>query len=219
MNTLKKISTILLILSFGLVGSVLYAKDKASMPAKDNALKPSSTLVTKAPAFSLKNDQGKVVSLSQFKGKYVVLEWTNHDCPFVKKHYGSGNMQSLQKKYTDKGVVWLSIVSSAPGKQGSVTAKESQALSAKRNASPTHVLLDATGEIGQLYHAKTTPHMFIIDPKGMVVYQGAIDSIPSASPQDISKAVNYIDKAFEALFAKKPVTTAITKPYGCSVKY
>jgi peroxiredoxin len=172
-----------------------------------------------APTFTLQNSQGDAVSLSDYKGKYVILEWTNHQCPYVVKHYGSDNMQSLQKKYTDEDVVWLSIISSAPGKQGYVSADEANQLSADRNAAPTHVLFDPEGDVGKMYAAKTTPHMYIIDPEGELRYAGAIDSIKSANPADIPKAVNYVNASMQALNSGKSPEKTLTPPYGCSIKY
>lgn len=172
-----------------------------------------------APSFELKNTQGEVVNLSEFAGKYVVLEWTNHLCPYVKKHYESDNMQALQRKYTDQNVVWLSIISSAPGKQGHVSATKADELTKSRNAAPSHVLFDENGEVGKLYGAKTTPHMYIIDPKGALRYAGAIDSIKSANPADIAKATNYVETSMVSLLAGNKVNNKVTPPYGCSVKY
>lgn len=174
---------------------------------------------TAAPDFQLSNSAGKSVSLSDFSGKYVVLEWTNHLCPYVQKHYGSSNMQNLQKKYRDQDVVWLSIISSAPGKQGFVSPEEADNLTKERNAHPSHVLFDTDGTVGKQYSAKTTPHMYIIDPKGTLRYAGAIDSIKSANPADIAKADNYLDLGMQALLNGEEVSTKITPPYGCSVKY
>lgn len=173
----------------------------------------------KAPDFSLVNSQGEQVSLSDYAGKYVVLEWTNHQCPYVVKHYGSENMQGLQKKYTDEDVVWLSIISSAPGKQGYVEPNEANELTSTRNASPSHVLFDPEGTVGKMYAAKTTPHMYIIDPDGDLRYAGAIDSIKSANPADIPKAVNYVEAGMQALMAGNSVEKKLTPPYGCSIKY
>ena len=172
-----------------------------------------------APDFSLPDSNGETRSLSDFGGQYVVLEWTNDGCPFVRKHYGSGNMQSLQKEYTAKDVAWLSIISSAPGEQGHVSGAEANALTAERDAAPTAVLLDPSGDVGREYGAKTTPHMYIIDPKGTLIYAGGIDSIPSANPQDIEKAMPYVKLALDEAMAGKPVSQAQTRPYGCSVKY
>ena len=172
-----------------------------------------------APAFSLPGADGKTYSLADFKGKYVVLEWTNHDCPFVKKHYGSGNMQSQQKELTGKGAVWLSIVSSAPGKQGHVDAAKANDLTKSRGAAPTAVLLDPSGDVGHKYEAKTTPHMYIVAPDGKLIYMGGIDSIPSSDAGDIAQATPYVKVALAEAMSGKPVTNASTKPYGCSVKY
>jgi len=172
-----------------------------------------------APDFTLQGADGRSYALSSFKGKYVVLEWTNHDCPFVKKHYGSGNMQSHQKELTGKGAVWLSIVSSAPGKQGHVDAARAAELTRSRNAAPTAVLLDPNGEVGRKYDAKTTPHMYIVAPDGKLIYMGGIDSIPSSDEDDIARATPYVKVALTEAMGGKPVSNPSTKPYGCSVKY
>ncbi len=172
-----------------------------------------------APNFTLKDSNANDVSLSQFQGKYVVLEWLNYDCPFVKKHYSSGNMQSLQRTYTGKGVIWLSIISSAPEQQGYYEAADVNQLNTERKASPTAILLDPAGMAGKLYGAQTTPHMFVIDPAGILVYQGAIDDIRSTNPDDIAKARNYVSAALDEAMAGKPVSTPSAKSYGCSVKY
>ncbi len=172
-----------------------------------------------APNFTLQSSNGEQVNLSDFSGKYVVLEWTNHLCPYVKKHYGSDNMQGLQRKYTGKDVVWLSIISSAPGKQGYVEAAEANRLTQDRNADPSYVLFDPEGVVGKLYGAKTTPQMYIIDPAGTLRYNGAIDSIKSANPADIPKATNYLDTGMIALLAGMGVDPKTTVPYGCSIKY
>ena len=172
-----------------------------------------------APDFSLLNSQGETVSLSDFKGQHVVLEWTNHLCPYVVKHYGSDNMQGLQRKYGEQEVVWLSIISSAPGKQGYVDADQANELTDTRGAEPTHVLFDPTGEVGKMYSAKTTPHMYIIDPSGDLRYAGGIDSIKSANPADIPKAENFVDIGLSALLAGEEVSKKLTPPYGCSIKY
>jgi peroxiredoxin len=172
-----------------------------------------------APAFTLPGADGKTHSLADGKGKFVVLEWNNHECPFVKKQYSSHTMQALQKKYTTKGVVWLRIVSSAPGKQGYVTAAEATAIAKEEKSAATATLLDPEGKVGRLYNAQTTPHMFIIDPSGKLIYMGAIDDKPSADPADIPGAKNYVSTALDEAFAGKPVSTPATKSYGCSVKY
>lgn len=173
---------------------------------------------TPAPPFTAVDSNGKKHSLSDFKGKFVVLEWVNFDCPFVVRHYKSGNMQALQRKYTAKGVVWLSINSSAPGKQGHFSPAEINAKIKERNAAPTAYLIDADGAIGKAYGAKTTPHMYVIDPQGNLIYQGAIDDSASTDVNEKAK-VNYVEAALEAAMAGKPVAIAMTKPYGCSVKY
>ena len=172
-----------------------------------------------APAFSAADTQGRSHALDQYKGRWVVLEWTNHECPFVKKHYGSGNMQKLQKAYTAKGVVWLSVISSAPGKQGYVTPAQADQLTKERAAAPSAVLLDPEGKMGRAYGAKTTPHMYVIDPAGKLVYAGAIDDTPSTDPADIPAARNYLSAALDAALAGKPIAVATSTPYGCSVKY
>jgi len=172
-----------------------------------------------APDFTATDSNGTSHKLSDFKGKTVVLEWTNNECPFVVKHYGSGNMQSLQKAATAEGTVWLSVISSAVGKQGHVDGAKANELTKTRDAAPTAVLLDEKGEVGKLYGAKTTPHMFIIDKEGVLVYAGAIDSNPSPRESDIKDATNYVRQALDEIKAGKPVSVASTKSYGCGVKY
>ncbi len=172
-----------------------------------------------APGFTGIDTSGKSHALSDFRGKPVVLEWTNHDCPYVRKHYSSGNMQQQQQAATGQGAVWLSIISSAPDKQGHVTPAQADALTAERNAAPSAVILDEKGEIGRLYEAKTTPHMYIIDADGKLAYMGGIDSIPSTNPADIAKATQYVPAALAQVMQGKPVTSGVTRPYGCSVKY
>ncbi len=172
-----------------------------------------------APDFTLPGADGKNHSLADGKGKFVVLEWTNHECPFVQKHYSSGHMQALQKKYTAKGVVWLRIISSAPGKQGFVTAAEATAIAKKDGTAATATLLDPDGKVGHLYGAQTTPHMFVISPDGKLIYMGAIDNKPSANVADLLTAKNYVSAALDEAMAGKTVTTATSKSYGCSVKY
>jgi len=172
-----------------------------------------------APDFTLTDSNSTAHSLSGFKGKFVVLEWLNHSCPFVVKHYGSGNMQTLQKEFTAKDVVWLSINSSATGKEGSVTPQEANALTTEQGAAPTAVLLDGDGKVGKMYGAKTTPHMYVINPEGVLIYQGAIDDKASTDPADIAGSKNYVREALGAAMAGQPVVEASTKSYGCSVKY
>lgn len=172
-----------------------------------------------APNFTGTDSNGKAVKLSDFKGKVVVLEWTNHDCPFVRKHYDTSNMQKLQQQATSKGVIWLSVISSAPGKQGAVSPAKANELTTSRKASPTAVILDPKGTIGQLYGARTTPHIYIIDKQGILQYNGALDSIPSADKADVPKATNYVSSALTNILAGRPANPATTTPYGCSVKY
>lgn len=171
-----------------------------------------------APNFTLTDSYGQKHSLAEYKGKFVVLEWFNPECPFVKKHY-QGNMQILQKEYTAHGVVWLSINSSARGKQGSFTPQGFNKFMTGKAAYPSAVLLDTDGKVGHLYGAQTTPHMFIINPQGILIYQGAIDDIPSVDSADVLKAQNYVRAALDAAMNGKPVAVATTKSYGCSVKY
>ena len=175
-----------------------------------------------APNFLLMNQDSEMVDLASFKGKKVILEWTNHDCPFVKRHYDTGNMQNLQKEMSDQDIVWLSIVSSAQGKQGHVTKDQAKELTKKRSAYPAHVLLDVEGSVGRMFSAKTTPHMFVIDETGKVRYQGAIDNLGNTGAlfsTDLSKAKNYVRNAVAQLLSGEEVKEAKTRPYGCSVKY
>ena len=171
-----------------------------------------------APDFTLKDIDGNEHKLADYAGKYVVLEWTNYDCPFVKKHYENGHMQELQKTLTGKGVVWLTINSSAPGKQGNYDTAEWKQRLADNGSQPTAVLLDPTGTVGKAYGASNTPHMYVIDPEGAIVYQGAIDDNPSWKG-DPSEANNYVASALDAAMQGNPVEPAVTKAYGCSVKY
>ena len=172
-----------------------------------------------APEFTLKSIEGKDVSLADYKGKYVVLEWVNHGCPFVVKHYDSGNMPALQKECIDKGVVWLSICSSAEGKQGHETPEGWQKLNAEKKGVASAILLDGEGTVGKAYGAKTTPHMYIVNPDGTLIYQGAIDDKPTTDQEDIPGAKNYVKAALDEAMAGKPVTDGTTKSYGCGVKY
>lgn len=183
------------------------------------ALVAAPKIGEKAPDFTLTDTNGKAHKLSGFAGKTVVLEWLNHDCPFVKKHYDSNNMQKLQKEYTGKGVVWLSVNSSAPGKQGNFPPDKANALTKEKNASPTAVLLDPDGKVGKSYGAKTTPHMYVIDAKGLLVYAGGIDDKPSTETSDVAGAKNFVAQALNEVLAGKAVSQSATTPYGCSVKY
>lgn len=172
-----------------------------------------------APEFTATDTHGNEISLNDFKGKIVVLEWSNHECPFVVKHYGPGNMQALQKEATDNGTIWLTIVSSAEGKQGAITQEEANKVMEDVGAHSTARILDKSGSIGKLYDAKTTPHMFVINTDGILVYAGAIDSDSSFKESAIENATNYVRDALHSLEANTPIKVASTKPYGCSVKY
>jgi peroxiredoxin len=172
-----------------------------------------------APDFSLTDAKGKTHSLSQYKGKYVVLEWFNPECPFVKKHYGSGNMQKLQEEYTGKGITWLTIDSNAPGSEGNLTADAASKVMTGWKTRQTALLLDPEGKAGRAYGAKNTPNMVVISPEGKIVYEGAIDSKATPNPADIPSSTNYVKVALDESLAGKPITTSTTKPYGCSVKY
>jgi peroxiredoxin len=199
-------------------GAVLTAL-LAMLPSLAAADVPTARVGQPAPDFTATDSHGKTVHLSEFKGKPVVLEWHNQGCPFVQKHYRSGNMQRLQSSLTSDGAVWLTIISSAPGKQGGVSADDANAYVAEQKASPTDVLLDPDGAVGRLYGAKTTPHMFLVDAKGTLVYAGAIDDKPTTDVADVAGANNYVEAAYREVKAGKPVTTSATAPYGCSVKY
>lgn len=181
------------------------------------AAEPGST----APDFTGTTTTGEEISLSDFEGQTVILEWTNDGCPFVQKHYAAPpqNMQSLQSRADEDDIVWLQIISSAPGKQGHVDAEGAEAINTGRDATPTHVILDPSGDIGRLYEAKTTPHMFVIEPGSEIAYAGAIDSIPTSRVEDIEAAENYVTAALDLMAAGEPVQTSWAKPYGCSVKY
>jgi peroxiredoxin len=172
-----------------------------------------------APAFTLTDSNGRALSLADHKGKTVVLEWTNHDCPYVGKHYRGNNMQALQKKWTAQGVVWLSVISSAPGEQGHVSPQQANKLTADRGAAPTAVLFDPTGKVGRAYGARTTPHMYVINGEGALVYMGGIDDKPSARIEDLKGARNFVEQALSELAQGKPVSMTGARAYGCSIKY
>lgn len=172
-----------------------------------------------APDFTGVDSNGDRHQLSDYRGRVVVLEWTSHECPFTRKHYTSDNMQTLQAEAAEQGVVWFSVVSSAPGQQGYVEGAEANELTQSRGAKPTAVLLDPEGELGQLYAARTTPHMYVIDAEGILRYMGAIDNVPSANPADVPGATNFVRAALDNVLAGQPVETAFSQPYGCSVKY
>ena len=173
-----------------------------------------------APAFTAQGADGKPINLADYKGKTVVLEWTNHDCPFVKKHYdNSGNIPRQQQEAAAKGVVWLQVISSAPGQQGQVDGATALKLNSSRQAKPAGIVLDPQGTVGKLYGAQTTPHIFIVDAQGKLAYKGGIDSIASSNPADIAKADKYVSNALAALASGQKVAQPSTRPYGCSVKY
>lgn len=172
-----------------------------------------------APDFSLTGIDGKPYRLSDFRGKHVVLEWFNSECPFVQKHYESGNMQGLQSRYTGKGVIWLGINSTSPKHSNYRDAARSRAILQEWKSSPSAFLLDPDGKVGTAYSARTTPHMFIVDPAGTLVYMGGIDNKPSTSPRDIPGARNYVAAALDQVLAGQPVPENNTRPYGCSIKY
>jgi len=172
-----------------------------------------------APDFTLSDANGKAVKLSDFRGKHVVLEWTNPGCPYVRKHYDSGNMPATQRDAVGKGVVWLSINSTEKGSYEYMEPAKLVAWQKERNSAPTHVLLDEEGTTGRAFGARTTPHMYIVDPQGRLVYAGGIDSIPSSNPADIQRATNYVKQGLAEALAGKQITAATTRPYGCSVKY
>jgi hypothetical protein len=233
---------VVLIAGFSLAAFLAHSTDLAARSANDEgqdegqptqappelATEGAKTLLTlgeeprigrPAPEFSAVDSKGNTRQLSDFRGKTVVLEWTNADCPYTRKHYSSGNMQSVQALAQKDGVIWLTLVSSAPGKQGYVNGPAADTLTASRGAHPTAVLLDPSGKVGRLYHAKTTPHMFVIDKNGALQYMGGIDSIATTDVGDIAKAEPYLKEAMLAVVDDKPVAHAVTKPYGCSIKY
>jgi peroxiredoxin len=197
--------------AFSFMGALLAG---AAMPAADEP-----QVGQPAADFSTVDSQGHMRHLADYRGKVVVLEWTNAECPFTRKHYESGNMQSLQSLARDHGVVWLTVISSAPGKQGYVDGPGADQLTTARHAVPTAVLLDPSGSVGRLYHAKTTPHMFVIDAKGELRYMGGIDSIATPEVADISRAEPYLKEAMLAVVDNQVVAHPVTRPYGCSVKY
>jgi hypothetical protein len=188
----------------------------ALMPA---TLWASPAVDQPAPAFVGTGADGKPISLDSLKGKTVVLEWTNNDCPYVRKHYESGNIPALQKEAAAKGVVWLQVISSAPGTQGFVDGATAVKLNKSRGAAPANTVLDPDGKIGMAYGAQTTPHMFIIGPQSQLLYKGGIDSLATTDKSDIAKATPYVKTALNELAAGKKISTAVTRPYGCSIKY
>jgi peroxiredoxin len=189
------------------------------MLALASAAQAAPALGQNAPDFSLKDAAGRTVRLSDFRGRHVVLEWTNPGCPYVRKHYDSGNMPATQKDAVDKGVVWLSINSTEKASYEYMEPARVMAWQAERKARPSALLLDEEGTAGKAYGARTTPHMYIVDPQGRLIYAGGIDSIPSSDPADIKKAVNYVRQGLDEALAGKPLSAATTRPYGCSIKY
>jgi len=200
-----------------LLVAVFFLSALAILPARPAAA--AIDVGEQAPAFALTDAGGGERSLADYAGKTVVLEWTNHECPYVRKHYDSGNMQALQKQAADSGVVWLTIISSAPGEQGYVSGDKAEAIAAEAEAAPSAILLDPEGRVGQAYGAKTTPHMYVIDGKGRLVYMGGIDDRPTTRRSDIEGARNHVALALADLSAGRPVSEASTRPYGCSIKY
>ena len=180
---------------------------------------PDAVIGEPAPDFTLTGTDGETYSLSELKGKYVVLEWLNFGCPYVQKHYQSGNMQKLQETYTEKDVVWLSIVSSAPGKQGHHPPKKMNAKNEKHGGQQTAILMDEDGTVGRAYGARTTPHMYVINPEGELIYKGGIDDKPTTDVEDVKGATNYVTQALDAAMNGEEVPQPSTPPYGCSVKY
>lgn len=217
---MKKLTTLLILALVAIAAVWAYADEK--MPAKTMEATHTGAMAAigkAAPDFKLMDPSGTEHSLSEYQGKYVVLEWVNFDCPFVRKFYGSGTMQKLQEEMTKDGVVWLSICSSAPGMQGNFSGEALTDRIKQENLHSTAYLIDADGTVGHMYGAKTTPHMFVINPKGELVYAGAMDNKPSTKPEDIEGATNYVRATFASLKSGKAIEKSATEPYGCSVKY
>jgi hypothetical protein len=204
-------------ISAGVIGALLLAA--AVLPPQARSADPAAKPGAPAPSFAAQDITGKTVRLADFAGKTVILEWTNNGCPFVQKHYDSGNMQTLQRRHTDAGGVWLVVASSAPGKQGYVTPDEARTDLSRWEASPSGFLLDPDGVIGHLYDARATPQMVVIDRTGKLAYIGAIDDNPSSDPKDVKTAKNYVAAALDDLAAGRPIAVSATRAYGCSVKY
>ena len=202
-----------------LVGVLCLALPGSGSAGDKDEKSPKAEVGEPAPLFTLADVSGDKHSLEDLKGKYVVLEWTNMDCPFVRKHYDSGNMQSLQKKYRKEGVVWLRICSSGPGKQGYFESDVIEKRMEKETSMASAYLIDGDGTVGRMYAAKTTPHMYVIDPKGVLIYAGAIDDIKSTNKADIEKATNYVSACLDAAMKGEKFEVSTSVPYGCSVKY
>lgn len=200
-----------------LLGSLSACLALAAIPTS-TAILPAA-VGQAAPDFTLRDSDGKTHSLSELKGKFVVLEWVNFECPFVRAQYNSGNMPSLQRTYTAKGVAWLSICSSAPGKDGYFQGNELKTRMDRMKATPSAYLIDGEGEVGRLYAAKSTPTMFIVDPRGVLIYAGGIDDTPTTDPTEVPRSRNYVREALDLAMAGKPVGVTYSRSYGCSVKY
>lgn len=200
-------------------GGLLLAGTGGALLTSRPAFAAAGAVGAPAPVFTATDIAGKAVNLADLKGKVVVLEWTNHQCPFVVKHYSTGNMQALQKEFTDKGVVWLTIVSSAPGEQGNVTPEEAAGIAKQAGAAHSHKILDPQGAIGRMYDAKVTPHMYVIGTDGTLLYNGAIDSIRSTKKEDVEKAEPWLKNAVNAVLAGQAVQNATNQAYGCTIKY
>jgi peroxiredoxin len=200
-----------------LVGAATFAAIGVVAPRRSAA--NVANVGAPAPTFSLTSSTGPTISLTDQRGKVVVLEWTNHDCPYVRKHYDAGNMQALQKEAAGQGIVWLTVISSAPGTQGHVSAGQANELTKTRKAAPTAVLFDPTGTVGKAYGATNTPHMYVVTKDGVLVYAGAIDDNPTTRRQDVESAQNYVRPALAAAAAGQPVKVPVTRAYGCTIKY
>jgi peroxiredoxin len=200
-----------------LIGAATFAALGVVAPRRSAA--DIATVGAAAPTFSLTSSTGPTISLADQRGKIVVLEWTNHDCPYVRKHYDAGNMQNLQKEATGQGVVWLTVISSAPGTQGHVSAGQANELTKTRKASPTAVLFDPAGTVGKAYGATNTPHMYVITKDGVLAYAGAIDDKPTTRRSDVESAQSFVRPALAAVAAGQPVKTPVTRAYGCTIKY
>lgn len=209
----------LLTITSSLTLALLVAGGCAAESARTPSPYPAPVVGKAAPEFKAVDTHGKAHALSQYRWKWVVLEWLNHECPYVRKHYDNDVMQALQKKYAAKGVVWLSVVSSAPGKQGHFSNDEANALTKKKGAAPHAVLVDESGTVGRMYDARTTPHMFVINPQGTLLYMGGIDDKPTSRASDLQGARPHVDMALQEAMAGKPVSVPSSQPYGCSVKY
>lgn len=202
-----------------LIAFLILGVFSASATANLSAQMQDPEIGAAAPVFTLPDTYGNEISLSDYAGKWVVLEWLNYGCPFVKKHYGSGNMQRLQSEYAGRGIVWFSVVSSAPGKQGFYEPDDMNAVNAEQGNKAAAVLLDPEGTVGMAYGAKTTPQMYLINPEGILLYNGAIDDTPTSRVSDIDGAKNYLVQALREAMSGQPVSQPTTQPYGCSVKY